>query len=114
MSLRLTIRSATKLPYRAIQTVSDRFVLSYARKLILEIGLLDLIVPLKRINQKLIKYKSIINRFSSQKITFEYVFFEPSYTSRNYYYTNPRIIAMPWPPCSQAVVRSSNCIPPRA
>jgi hypothetical protein len=79
MNLRLTTRNATKLPYRAIQKISDRFVLSYARKLILEIVLLDLIVSRKRINQMLIKYKSITNRFSSQKVTFEYVLFEPSY-----------------------------------
>jgi hypothetical protein len=79
MSLRLTTRNATKLPYRAIQKIFNRFVLSYARKLILEIVLLDLIVSRKRINQMLIKYKSITNRFSSQKVTFEYVLFEPSY-----------------------------------
>lgn len=41
MSLRLTTRNATKLPYRAIQKIPDRFVLSYARKLILEIVLLN-------------------------------------------------------------------------
>ena len=79
MSLRLTTRNATKLPYRAIQKIPDRFVLSYARKLILEIALLNLIVSRKRINQMLIKYKTITNRFSSQKVTFEYVLFEPSY-----------------------------------
>ena len=79
MSLQLTTRNATKLPYKVIQKISDRFVLSYARKLILEIVLLDLIVSRKRINQMLIKYKSITNRFSSQKVTFEYVLFEPSY-----------------------------------
>ena len=68
-----------QIPYIAIQRIPDRFVLSYARKLILEIVLLDLIVSRKRINQMLIKYKTITNRFSSQKVTFEYVLFEPSY-----------------------------------
>jgi hypothetical protein len=51
MNLRLTTRNATKLPYRAIQKIFDHFILSYANKLILEIGLLDFIVSWKRINQ---------------------------------------------------------------